>query len=214
MRRIKMKIFYHRNNNPLLSGLRRLVRKLKSTELKEELDQSNSYLSIALKGTEYGEWSWNMSTDEVILSLYAMGILGYEKKDKIMKEKSFLDMIHPEDKSKILYEIDKHKSGVTDFVSVDIRMKSAYGYWNWINMRGRIIEFDDAGLPLRFFGLNYDINEQKQFDSDVENLQRKMIQDQEYKKMKSMKEDKVTIVSKELDQYSRFRLNGLRNLLN
>ena len=197
--------------SPFMSSLNRLTKIFKLKYIEEELELANSYLSIALKSTESGKWNWHMSSDEVEFSPNAQAILGYEKKEIMLKQKSFLEMIHPEDKSSFLYEIEKHKSGVTDYVSVDIRMKSAYGYWNWINMRGKIVEFDRNGLALIFAGINYDINEQKQYDNDVEMLQKKVTKSQD---KKNIEKENIAYINQDLDNYSKFRINGLRNLLN
>jgi len=206
MNRLQQKIII-----PFRSSLNRLTKIFKLKYIEEELELANSYLSIALKSTECGKWNWHMFSDEVEFSPNAQAILGYEKKEKILKQKSFLEMIHPEDKSSFLYEIEKHKSGVTDYVSVDIRMKSAYGYWNWINMRGKIVEFDRNGLPLIFAGINYDINEQKQYDNDVEMLQKKVTKSQE---KKPIEKKSIAYINQDMDNYSKFRINGLKNLLN
>ena len=195
---------------PFRSRLNRLAKIFKLRSLEEELELANSYLAIALKSTECGKWNWNMFSNDVELSPNAQALLGYEKKEIVLKQKSFLDLIHPEDKASFLYEIEKHKAGVTDYVSVDIRMQSAYGYWNWLNMRGKIVEFDRNGLPLIFAGINYDINEQKQYDDDVEMLQKKVIKSQE---KKIIEKKSINYISQDLDNYSKFRLNGLRNLL-
>ncbi|MCJ7802373.1 MAG: PAS domain-containing protein [Candidatus Marinimicrobia bacterium] len=196
---------------PFRSSLNRLAKIFKLRNLEEELELANSYLSIALKSTECGKWNWHMFSDQVELSPNAQAILGYEKKEKILKQKSFLEMIHPEDKASFLYEIEKHKSDVTDYVTVDIRMKSAYGYWNWINMRGKIVEFDRNGLPLIFAGINYDINEQKQYDNDVEMLQKKVNKSQD---KKNIEKESIAYINQDLDNYSKFRRHGLKNLLN
>ncbi len=199
---------YQKNIIPFMSGLNNVAKIFKLKSIKEELEQSKSYLSIALRGTEHGEWSWDMSTDEVDLSPDAQAILGYEKKEKVLEKESFLGMIHPDDKLNFLYEIEKHKKDAIDFVSVNIRMKSAYGDWNWINLRGKFVEFDTTGAPIKFTGINYDINEQRQYDDEVQELQQKVINFQEEEKKKS-----TIRVNNNLDGYTKFRLNGLRNLL-
>ncbi len=201
---------HQKNIIPLVSGLSKVTKIFKLKSIEEELEQSKSYLSIALNGTEHGEWSWDMSTDLVDLSPDAQAMLGYEKKEKVLGKESFLGLIHPDDKLKFLYEIEKHKTGAIDYVSVDIRMKSAYGDWNWINLRGKFVEFDRTGTPQRFTGINYDINEQRQYDDDVQELQQKVIKLQEEKKEEKQS---TTNINENLDGYTKFRLNGLRNLL-
>ena len=196
---------------PIKSGLNKLSKIFKITSVEKELEQSKSYLSIALNGTEHGDWNWNMETDEMEFSPDAQAILGYEEKVKKLNKDSFMGLIHPNDRTSLLDGIDKHKLGVTEYVNVDIRMKSAYGNWNWISLRGKIVEFDDSGVPLRFTGINYDVNEQKQYDDDVQELQQRVFQSQEDENNGKKNTD---LSNKDIDNYSKFRLNGLRNILN
>ena len=197
------------------SSLEKVTKLFKMKSMEKELEQSKSYLSIALNGKEHGEWSWNFDSNEIDMSSDAQALLGYDKKNKVIDHDSFLEMIHHDDRTIYLYGIEKHKIGVTDFVSVDIRMKSAYGHWNWINLRGKIVKFDDEGNPLRFTGINYDINESKQYDEDVDELQKKVIrtQEKEQRKIKNIKKENSFLVNHDLDRYSKFRMNGLRNIL-
>lgn len=195
---------------PIKASLNRVAKIFKMTSIEKELEESKSFLSIALNGTEHGEWNWNMHTNEIDLSPEALAILGYEKKRKVFDQDSFLELIHQNDRVSLLHGLENHTIGATNYVSVDIRMKSAYGHWNWINFRGKIVEYDERGAPIRFTGINYDINEQKQYDNDVQELQQKVIKSQE-KKIKEKK--KNSSANTDLDRYSKFRMNGLRNIL-
>lgn len=201
----------HQNNNSaIISSFNKIARIFKLSSMKESLEQSNSFISMALKGSEFGKWDWDMSSDEVNLSPDAQLILGYDRQEKILQQKYLLDLIHPEDRFKFLDEIERHKKGITDFVNIEIRMKSAYDQWNWINMRGKIVEFDTDGSPHKFTGINYDINEQKQYDKEVRELQLKVLHSQE---KEVTEREPVTQINGNMDRYSQFRLNGLRDLL-
>jgi len=205
-----MNTHIQKNIIPLTSSLNKIFKIFKLKTLEEELEQSKNDLSIALQGGEYGKWDWNMIANEIDISPDLQAILGYDKKRKILEQNAFLRMIHPDDQSIFFDEIENHKRGDVDFVSVDIRMKSAYGHWNWINIRGKIVEFDKSGSPKRFSGINYDINEQKQYDNDVLELQQEVIKSQE----ENTKSKNISYIYNNLDRYSEFRLNGLKNLLN
>ena len=204
-----MNTHIQKNIIPLTSSLNKIFKIFKFKTLEEELEQSKNDLSIALQDREYGKWDWNMIANEIDISPDLQAILGYDKKRKILEQNAFLRRIHPEDQSIFFDEIENHKRGDVDFVSVDIRMKSAYGHWNWINIRGKIVEFDKSGSPKRFSGINYDINEQKQYDNDVQELQQEVIKSHE----ENTKSKNISYIDNNLDRYSEFRLNGLKNLL-
>ena len=204
-----MNTHIQKNTIPLTSSLNKIFKIFKLKTLEEEMEQSKNDLSIALQDREYGKWDWNMIANEIDISPDLQAILGYDKKRKILEQNAFLRRIHPEDQSIFFDEIENHKRGDVDFVSVDIRMKSAYGHWNWINIRGKIVEFDKSGSPKRFSGINYDINEQKQYDNDVQELQQEVIKSHE----ENTKSKNISYIDNNLDRYSEFRLNGLKNLL-
>ncbi|NHZ86961.1 MAG: PAS domain-containing protein, partial [Planctomycetia bacterium] len=108
--------------------------------------------------------------------------LGFEKKEIRRDYNSWLKLIHADDSEKVVYELEKHITGKINMVRVEYRMKSAYGNWNWIYTRGKIVEYDDEKKPLRFIGTNTDINEQKQYELDVQKLQEQLIQEKEKSK--------------------------------
>ncbi|MBK7141964.1 MAG: PAS domain-containing protein [bacterium] len=57
--------------------------------------------------------------------------------------------------------IHRHFSGVTDHYECDIRMKHCSGDWIWISDRGRVVERDAEGKPLRMTGTHVDVTESK-----------------------------------------------------
>lgn len=181
------------------------------SKLEKELEQSNYYLSIALKGTSFGRWSWDINSDEITLSPELLELLGFKNIKIVLDKKSYFGKIHPDDRIKFINEIKKHKQGAIDIINIDIRMKTAYDEWNWINLRCKITEYDKKGSPCRLDGLNYDINEQKQYDEEVQRLQNEIIEAKDNEN--EMQLASVAHVSKNLDWYSSFRLNSLNSLL-
>jgi PAS domain S-box-containing protein len=109
-------------------------------------------------------------------------MLGFEKKEIRRNYESWLKLIQADDRIKVEDEIEKHITGKINMVRVEYRMKSAYGNWNWIYTRGKIVEYDDEKKPLKFLGTNIDINEQKQYELDVENLHEQVIKEKEKSK--------------------------------
>lgn len=73
--------------SPIKSSLNKIAKIFKMTSIEKELEQSKSYLSIALKGTENGEWNWNLDTNKIDLSPDAWAILGYEKTEKNIRSR-------------------------------------------------------------------------------------------------------------------------------
>ena len=150
--------------------------------LEQELILSENRLKLTLQGEEEDLWDWNIQTNEMYFSPTLQSMLGFEKKEIRRDYNSWLKLIHADDSEKVVYELEKHITGKINMVRVEYRMKSAYGNWNWIYTRGKIVEYDDENKPLRFIGTNTDINEQKQYELDVQKLQEQLIQEKEKSK--------------------------------
>jgi len=187
---------------------------LNISKLEEQLKESENYLSIALKGTASGSWSWDLESNKIILSKELLEMLGFDKVEIILKQKQFLENIHPDDTASFMYEIVKHKKGNIDSVNVDIRMKSAFKSWNWVNIKCKVTEYDENGTPIRIDGLNFDINEQKQYDEEVQHLQDELIISS-HERRQQEEADRLYSdqVNNHLDWYTQFRRNGLNGLV-
>ena len=147
--------------------------------LEQELMVAENRLKLSLQGEEENLWDWNVQTNEMYFSPSVQSMLGFEQKEVRTFYKEWQKLIHPDDIVNVMYELEKHIDGKTNMVRVEYRMRSAYGNWNWIYTRGKIVEFDDGKKPLRFIATNSDINEQKQYELDVLKLQEQLIQGKE-----------------------------------
>ena len=147
--------------------------------LEQELKLSENRLKLSLKGEEEYLWDWNIQTNEMYFSPTVQSILGFEKKEVRRNYETWQKLIHPADLAHVIYELDKHISGNTNMVRIEYRMRSAYDNWNWIYTRGKIVEFDDEKKPLKFIATNSDINEQKLYELDVQELQEQLLRKKE-----------------------------------
>jgi len=162
-----------------------IIRNVSDREtLEQELILSEYRLKLSLQGEEENLWDYNIKTEEMYFNPTVQSMLGFEKKEIRRKFKEWQKLIHPNDVVKVIYELEKHIAGKIKMVRIEYRMKSAYGDWNWIYTRGKIVEYDDMKKPLRFIATNTDINEQKQYELDVQDLQNQIIKEKEKSKVR------------------------------
>lgn len=145
-----------------------------SITLEKELLLSENRLKLLLHGEDENAWEWNLTSNDVYFSPTAQAMLGYDKKEIYTKYGEWLNTIHPEDKTMLIYELEKHIEGKTKMVRVEYRASTAFCNWNWVFTRGKIIEYDESGEPTVFFGINIDINEQKNYELDLVSMQQNM----------------------------------------
>lgn len=146
--------------------------------LEKELLLSERQLLLSINDKEANKWEWNLQTDEMYIGAKARDMLGYEKKAFYTRFKPWLNSIHPADQKSLINEFEKIKQKRVSIVRVEYREKTGYGAWNWISTRGKIIEYDDSGNPLKFVGINSDINEQKIYEYELDKIQDKVFSTQ------------------------------------
>ena len=61
-------------------------------------------------------------------------------------------------KDEALAQLEEHWAGNREDYSLDIRMKCKNGAWKWIDTRGKVVERDENGRPLRMTGTHLDID--------------------------------------------------------
>ncbi len=127
----------------------------------ETLFRSKERLELVLEGTRLGMWDWNPQTNAVHFDQRWAEMLGYDITEIDMKLSSWQDRVHPDDLAGCFADIQNHMEGRTDFYENVHRMKHRDGRWIYILDRGRIVEWDEEGQPIRFTGTHTDISREK-----------------------------------------------------
>lgn len=155
-----------------------VIRKVSdSGTLEKELELAERHLQLSLQDEKVNMWEWNLQTNEMYFNTSTQEMLGYEK-ELYMRFDPWLKSVHPSDRTVLMDEIEKHKQNKINMVRVEYRVKTAYGTWNWIFTRGKIVEFDEDKNPLKFVGINSDINEQKIYETELETIQNDVLDKQ------------------------------------
>ncbi|HOW59175.1 MAG TPA: PAS domain-containing protein [Candidatus Omnitrophota bacterium] len=136
---------------------RELLRKSEKT-LKNEKER----LQNVIVGTDAGTWEWNVQTGEVLFSDRWAAMMGYTLEElEPISIKTWERLTHPEDLAEAHKLLQKHFQGASEHYLHELRMKHKDGSWVWIADRGKVIEWDQEGKPLKMFGTHIDITAQK-----------------------------------------------------
>ncbi len=127
----------------------------------EALKASEERLKLALAGTDQGLWDWNIITGDVYFSPQWSLMLGHDENRIQGHAKSWLKLVHPEDRDQVVEQLKQHLSGNTPFCEVEHRMLSRSGEWKWILNHGKVVVRDEQGEPLRMTGTVKDISDRK-----------------------------------------------------
>lgn len=145
-----------------LTGIRGVSRDItKKLRTEQKLNESLQSFQMVLKGVDAGTWIWFFTDNYVKFNARYHEILGYEPGELSNDVNSITGLVHPQDLTIVQNLLQQHIEGKTDFLACDIRMKHKSGKWIWISTRGKIIEIDKSGNPVKMSGIAIDITEQK-----------------------------------------------------
>lgn len=118
-------------------------------------------LSLALEAGGLGLWDWHIPSDEVQFGGSWAAMLGYSLDEIYYTLQSWTQLVHPDDLTEARAALDRHFRRESPTYECEYRLRKKDGTWTWVLDRGRVIEWDDAGKPVRAIGINADISEQR-----------------------------------------------------
>lgn len=136
-----------------------------SIELK--LQRNKEILELAVESAGMAIWEWDIANNTTIYNPRWAELLGYSY-DEIQPMNTIWErLVHPQDKANSIIEMNKLIEGEIAVLEIEQRMQSHSGEWRWFMSRGTVTERSELGEPLRFVGLDIDITDRKQTESDA-----------------------------------------------
>lgn len=132
------------------------------TRIEKQLRESEERLALALAGSAYALWDWNLETGEVIRDARWATMLGYQPHEIAPHMDAWQQVCHPDDVDRVQQLYNDHLEGRAPVYEAEYRLRAANGTWKWIHDRGRVVERDAQGTPLRMTGTQHDITARKQ----------------------------------------------------
>ena len=134
---------------------------LQYKQSEQALRESEKRLSYALDATTEGVWDWNIKTGVVLFSRRWIDSLEYSP-DEVPAHVSFWErIVHPEDLPRVREGLRAHLEGRVPVYSCENRLRKKSGAYRWNLDRGKVVEWDADGQPLRMVGTDTDISERK-----------------------------------------------------
>jgi PAS domain S-box-containing protein len=132
---------------------------------------SRGYFDLILDVTTEGHWDWNLKNDRAYLSPRYCELVGYSPDDTVFDSHFFKTIIHPDDRDHVFKIIEEHLRGKSETSVLEYRMVSKNGTIRWIEGRGKIVEYDEQGVPARMVGTITDITKRKHSEELLEESQ-------------------------------------------
>ncbi len=132
--------------------------------MEEALRQSEERWKFALEGAGEGVWDWDIVEDIISYSPSTVEILGCESIEIGDSYEDWIRLVHPDDAATLRDRLRACLDGETERYECEYRILYATGDYRWIQSRGKVIQRDEAGAPLRMVGTRSDITERKRAD--------------------------------------------------
>ena len=128
----------------------------------EKLRESEERLDMAMMVKNDGMWDWDLITNETFFDERYYTMAGYKPNEFPKTFAGWARKVHPEDLQTAQDAIRAYLNGASDIYDIEFRFRRKDGQWMWINGKGKIIERNAEGKPIRMIGTHTDITERKQ----------------------------------------------------
>lgn len=133
----------------------------------EAIAESENRWRFALKSGRQAVWELNLKTGKTYRSPEWYSMIGYQEGDVPTGASDFLDLIHPEDRQKLIASDRAMLEGRCAVSEVEVRFRHKDGRWIWILDCGRIAEYDKMGEPVLIIGTHTNITPRKQREEEI-----------------------------------------------
>ncbi|HEX2561107.1 PAS domain-containing hybrid sensor histidine kinase/response regulator [Phenylobacterium sp.] len=106
-------------------------------------------------GAYYGDRNW-------------LAMFGYAPGELAMPILHLEDFVHADDLDRLRNSYAEHLEGRTPHTTCELRMRCKDGGHKWVLTRGRVVERDAAGSPVRILGTVIDISARKALEQELE----------------------------------------------
>lgn len=117
---------------------------------------------FALKNSTIGIWEFDANLKRVFFSDESKKIIGFKNEDFGSNPQDWNDRVHPDDQEKYFKDFDDHLKGLKPLYTNEHRVLCKDGTYKWISDKGKIIERDKDGNPVRIIGTHLDITAHKE----------------------------------------------------
>ncbi|MBN8734050.1 MAG: PAS domain-containing protein, partial [Acidobacteria bacterium] len=135
----------------------------------EALRMERERLANILEASRAGTWEMDVRTGAVRFDELWAGMLGYRVEEmQPLTGETWRRFAHPEDMAWVEVEVMELLSGQREYHDCEYRVRHKEGGWVWVHSRGKVVERDGAGNPLRIAGTHTVVTERKEAEGALQ----------------------------------------------
>ena len=125
--------------------------------------------NLAMRATHQGVWDWDLTRGTGYFSERYYELLGYQLGQLAPTYEAWVELIHPEDRDRMIECIAQHLVHRAPYDS-ECRMRHANGEYKWFRCQGQA-QRDAEGKPVRMSGSITDLTDQKGSERETREAQ-------------------------------------------
>jgi len=129
------------------------------------LKEREERLNLAISGGDLATWDWDIATGHIDINPRWAEMLGYTPDELEPQIDTWKNLAHPDDLPGTLAVLNAHLVGQIPVYEAEHRLRHKSGQWVWVLARGRVLERDEEGRPLRACGTHLDVTERKEVEA-------------------------------------------------
>lgn len=143
--------------------------------IEEKLIESEQRYEMAIEAADLGIWDYVVGSEKTFYSRKWKSILGYYPDEISDNYSIWEDLLHPEDKDRMILFIENFINSNLRVYEAEFRLRHKNGNYIWIRSRATALR-DENGKALRMFGTHRDITDEKKSESEFKKLNQAIIQ--------------------------------------
>ncbi|WP_303787314.1 PAS domain-containing protein [Azovibrio restrictus] len=144
-----------------------LIDQTERMELEARLKEQEERVELALEGADLGLWDWHIPSGRVVFNERWAAMIGYTLEEVPPHVSSWELLVHPDDKARVEAALRPHLEGRISAYGCEHRLRHKDGHWIWVLDRGKVMERDAAGQPVRAVGTHLDITAAKEAEETL-----------------------------------------------
>ena len=133
----------------------------------ERMRVNEERLDFALSATQDGIWDWNFQTGASFVNAAYSTMLGYAPGELASTlQGQFTDLLHPDERERC-FATERQLLQDPGSFEVECRLRCRDGRYKWVLRRGKLVERDPRGEPVRAVGTHLDLSARKQIEAQL-----------------------------------------------
>ncbi|UCV16504.1 CBS domain-containing protein [Quatrionicoccus australiensis] len=143
----------------------RMLEKLGMALMGQSRVQLEDRMSMVLEATGVGTWEFDDIRGQLVRSTALNGMMESVSGSTLEAIDSVLQRLKPADRELLVAGLERMRRGEQELLSLDCSIRNGEGKPRWVSIRGKVLERDADGRPVRSAGVAIDISAQKESEA-------------------------------------------------